>query len=162
MDQPPVHAHRTGSTQGFSLAAGLEAGLLAGAVFLLLEYVSAAVLDAASPMGPAYVTLHSILNLAPGSTTDPYLITVLFVHFGLSLATTLVLAYLVRHVVRYWAVTLGTVYGLLLYGINFFVFAMWLPDLTAANDLFMLVDYMIYGGLAAWAYQWRANTRSTR
>ena len=159
MDQQPVHTHRTTSQPGFSLIAGIEAGLLAGAAFLLLEYVSATVLGAASPMGPAYVTLHSILNLGPGSETEPYWFTVLFVHFGLSVATTLVLGYLIRHMVRYWAITMGTVYGIVLYGINFFVFAMWLPDITAANDLFMLADYMIYGGLAAWSYQWRASAR---
>lgn len=140
----------------FSLRAGVEASMLAGALFLLLEYLSAVLLGADSPLGPARVTLRSMLNLGPDSATEPYLITVLFVHFGLSILTTCVLGYFIHRVVRYWAVTFGVVYGLLLYTINFFVFAFWLPDISAANDLFMFTNYMIYGGVAAWLYKWRA------
>jgi len=134
--------------------------VLAGLLFLLLEYLSTALLGAGSPMGPAQLTLHSILNLGSSTPTEPYWLTVLVVHFGLSLLTTFALGYLVHRVVRYWAVTLGVVYGLLLYAINFFVFAFWLPDITAATDLFMVVNYMIYGGTAAWLYQWRARGAS--
>jgi len=139
----------------FSLRAGAEAGLLGGALFLLLEYFSSALLGAGSPMGPAQITLHSILNLQPGTDTAPHTLTVLIVHFGLSLGTTFVLGYFIHHVVRYWAVTLGAVYGLFLYAINFFVFAFWLPDITAATDAFMVANYMIYGGTIAGLYHWR-------
>jgi hypothetical protein len=141
--------------------AGLEAGVLAGVLFLLLEYLSTVLLGAGSPLGPASLTLRSILNLGSSAPTEPYVITVLFIHFGLSLLTTFALGYLIHRVVRYWAVTLGVVYGLLLYAINFFVFAFWLPDITAVTDLFMVVNYMIYGGTAAGLYQWRAMRAST-
>lgn len=146
----------------FSVVAGLEAGVLAGVLFLLLEYLSTILLGAGSPMGPAQLTLRSILNLGSSTPTEPYFITVLVVHFGLSLLTTFALGYLIHRVVRYWAVTLGVVYGLLLYAINFFLFAFWLPDISAATDLFMVVNYMIYGGMAAWLYQWRAANASAR
>lgn len=160
MATEPVRSPNTSaSTLPFSLSAALEAGLMAGLAFLLLEYLSALLLGAPSAMGPAYVTLHSYINLDPSGRTEPYTLTVLFVHFALSLGTTLLLAYVIRHVVRMWAVTLGVVYGLILYGINFFLFAMWLPDITAASDLFMVGNYMIYGGVAAWAYTWRRADR---
>ena len=151
------HRSPSATKPHFALKASLEAGILAGALFLLLESLSTVLLGAGSPMGPAKLTLRSILNLGPGTSTEPYVPTVLVVHFGLSLLTTAALGYLIHRVVRYWAVTLGVVYGLLLYAINFFVFAFWLPDITAATDLFMFINYMIYGGAAAWIYQWRAS-----
>jgi len=156
MPTPSSPRNPTVKRPHFSLWASLEAGLLAGALFLLLESLSSWLVGAGSPMGPAKLTLRSILNLGPGAPTEPYVLTVLVVHFGLSLLTTAALGYLIHRVVRYWAVTLGVVYGLLLYGINFFLFAFWLPDITAATDLFMFTNYMIYGGGAAWIYQWRA------
>lgn len=152
---PPSFDRAAATSDPFSLRAGLEASLLGGALFLLLEYLSSVLLGAGSPMGPAKITLRSILNLQPGAATEPHVLTVLIVHFGLSIGTTFVLGYLIHHVMRHWAVTLGVVYGLLLYAINFFVFAFWLPDITAATDFFMVANYMIYGGSIAWLYQWR-------
>lgn len=157
MSRSTVSSDHTAQDTHFSFWAGLEAGLLGGVLFLLLEYLSSALLEASSPMGPAQITLHSILNLQPGTTTEPHMLTVLVVHFGLSLGTTFVLGYLVHHVVQYCAVTLGVVYGLLLYAINFFAFAFWLPDITAATDAFMVANYAIYGGAIAWLYRWRIS-----
>lgn len=148
------------STSRFSLLAGAEAGMLAGVVFLLLEYLSTVLLGADSPLGPARVTLRSILHLTPGTAAEPYLLAVLVVHFGLSVVTTQVLGGIIYRMVRHWAITFGVLYGLLLYTINFFAFAFWLPGITAASDLFMFINYMIYGGLAAWLYRWRVAARA--
>ena len=135
---------------------GVEAGIAAGALFLLLEYLTT-FLGATSPLGPANITFRQIINLSPTEPAQGYTAVVIVLHFGLALATTLVLATFIRRIRTYWAVTFGIVYGLLLYGINFFVFAIALPAITAASDGFMLANYMIYGGAAAWIYKVREH-----
>ena len=133
---------------------GVEAGLAAGVLFLLLEYLTTFFFSA-SPLGPASITFRQLINLSPTESAQGYTAVIILLHFGLAVATTLVLALLVRRMRVYWSVTFGVVYGLFLYAVNFFVFAIALPDITAASDVFMLANYMIYGGVAAWIYKWR-------
>lgn len=137
-----------------SIRAAVEAGFIAGLVFLFLEYFTA-YLGAASPLGPASITLREALNLQAPQTVGGFVVAVLIMHFALSLVTTLVLGYFIHRWVLYWAITLGVVYGAFLYTINFMLFALVLPGITPASDIFMVVDYMIYGGIAAWGYKWR-------
>lgn len=162
LDTPSDRPGKGSPPSRVSLIAGVEAGLLAGATFLLLEYLSSVLFGAASPLGPASITLRRIFVLDASAMVQEYWPAVLFVHFTLSIVTTLVLGYIIRRVVLYWAVTFGMLYGLLLFVINFFGFAVVLPAITAAGDVFMAANYAIYGGIAAWAYKWRSRRRSRR
>ena len=77
-----------------SWKAVFRAGMAAGAIFLLLELITAFIFGSATPFGPAYVTLRGLAGAeeVPGHY-NPGLVTAgLFVHFLLSILVTFPLA----------------------------------------------------------------------
>ena len=69
---------------GYNVRAALEAGVVAGVVFLALE-VLASQFGAATPMGPARATIKGLFGLEAGQMTSGGLFGTLVVHFGLAL-----------------------------------------------------------------------------
>jgi len=134
-----------------NLRAAVEAGLGAGIIFLLLELLTAA-LGAGTPLGPASLTLREVLRVEAGPMTSGLALAVVFVHFALALITTFALAFFIHRWILRLSIVAGIVYGLLLYALNFILFALVLPGLAAEGDVFMMIGYALYGGAAAWLY----------
>ena len=138
----------------FGMRAMVEAGLAAGVVFLLLEVV-ASQFGAATPVGPARATIKSLLDVPTGQATSAGLAGTLTVHFGLALSTTFVLGVLVRRWKTYVATVFGLAYGGVLYTANVVLFAFTAPGPTIGSGLAIIVNYMLFGMVAAWVYKQR-------
>lgn len=135
--------------------AAVRAGLGAGTVFLVLELFTGFVFGTGTPFGPAYVTLHGLAGAEnlPHQYDPGLVLAALFVHFLLSVLVTLPLAVFLHPWKKpYLVAAVGFVYGVALYFLNFVVFALALPLLAGARDVFMLADYAVFGVLAAWRY----------
>lgn len=128
------------------------AGLGAGIFFLLLEFVTG-LLGAGTLLGPAHLTLREFLGVPAGPFSVDMVMLAVLLHFVLSLLTTAVLGLVIHRWRTDLAVPLGLVYGVLLYTMNFVVFAGWLPGLEAGRGIIMTVDYALYGAAAAWLYK---------
>ncbi len=139
---------------GYNVRAALEAGLVAGVVFLGLE-VLASQFGAATPMGPARATIKGLFGLEAGQMTSGGLLGSLAVHFGLALTTTLVLAYIVHSWKPYVAAILGLAYGGLLYTANTVLFTFSAPGPTIGSGLPIITNYILFGIVAAWLYKLR-------
>ena len=79
----------------------------------------------------------------------------MFVHFSLSLLTTFVLGLIIHRWARHYAVGIGLVFGACLYMANVVLFIVIRPELEILSDMLMLVDYVLYGAVAAWFYKRR-------
>lgn len=144
-----------------SMRAVVEAGIGAGVIFLLFELLTAA-FGAGTPLGPASLTLREVLRVEAGPMTSGLAIAVLLVHFALSFLTTFALALFIHRWVVHLSLIAGIVYGLLLYAINFILFALVLPGLAAGGDVVMMIGYVLYGGAAAWLYTIRQPEEADR
>lgn len=128
------------------------AGLGAGAFFFLLEIVTG-LLGAGTLLGPAHLTLRAFLGAPAGPPSADMVALTVLLHAVLSLLTTAVLGLAIHRWRTELAVPLGLVYGVLLYTINFVVFAAWLPGLEGGRGIIMSLDYALYGMAAAWLYK---------
>jgi uncharacterized membrane protein YagU involved in acid resistance len=156
-----ARVHQTGGEQGawlglhVKVGRAVQAGLLAGSVFLALELLATAFLGERSPFGPAYATLHGLAGAEylPGSI-DPILVAAtLVLHFTLSV----VLAFPLGTLINSWrdrmtATAVGAVFGITLYFINMHLFGVLMPVLESVRDPLMLINYGIFGALVAWFY----------
>lgn len=137
-----------------NVRAVLEASVVAGVVFLALEIV-ASLFGAASPMGPARASLKGLAGFETGPSSVAGMTGTLLVHFGLSFATTLVLALLVRRWKTYVACTLGLAFGGFLYTANVILLSAVSPGASLGTGLGLIVNYALYGAVAAWLYKVR-------
>lgn len=136
----------------------LEAGLAAGVLFLLLEFITGA-FGAATALGPATFTLQTALNVGDVPPSATLVSAAMLLHFLLSLATTFVLGIIVHRMARQYAVVAGVLYGAFLYAGNVVLFVVIQPELGLVNDTLMLVNYALYGAFAAWLYKQRQPAR---
>jgi membrane-bound ClpP family serine protease len=132
----------------------LEAGLIAGVVFLMLEFITG-IVGAATSLGPATFTLQTALNVGAEPPSAGLVTAAMFLHFTLSLLTTLVLGFIIHRWARHYAIVAGLLYGAFLYSGNVVLFIVIEPELGLVNDTLMLVNYAIYGTAAAWLYKRR-------
>jgi hypothetical protein len=142
------------SASRIDLRAVIEAGLGAGVLFLLLEFITGT-LGAATSLGPATFTLQTALNVGSEPPSAGLISAAMLLHFMLSLLTTLVLGIIIHRMVRPYALVAGLLYGAFLYSGNVVLFIVIQPELGLVNDTLMLVNYALYGAFAAWLYKWR-------
>lgn len=131
-----------------------RAGLGAGVVFLILELLTAFVFDVGTPLGPAYVTLQGLVGAEGGGLYNPGLVLAgLFVHFSLSVFVLVPLAVFIHPwKQQYLVAAAGIVYGGALYAINFLLFSLLVPFLATQGGVVMLINYALFGMVAAWRY----------
>lgn len=137
-----------------SFRAVIEAGLAAGVLFLILEFITGA-LGAATSLGPATFTLQTALNAGGVPPSSGLIAVAMLLHFLLSLATTLVLGFIIHRMASHYALVAGLLYGAFLYSGNVVLFVVIQPELGIVNDTLMLVNYALYGSFAAWLYKQR-------
>lgn len=146
----------TGVDGNLNVRAVIEAGLVAGVVFLGLELFTSW-LGASSPMGPARATLKGLFDVTAGQMSTSGLVGTLGIHFGLALATTLVLGRLIHHWRTYVALIFGAAFGGFLYTAN--VVLLWnaAPSVSLGGGLAIIANYAIFGGVAAAIYKARQH-----
>lgn len=148
----PKTARASSPDSTFSLSSALVAGLAAGVLFLLME-VAASTMGAGTPMGPARATIKDLFGAAPGQFTTTGLLGTLGVHFGLSLLTAGFIGRLVHRFRTYIAVILGGAVGGFLYTANVVLVWAGAPNVTIGGELAMIVNYVVFGAVAAGAYK---------
>ena len=137
--------------------AAVIAGLIAGAIFLLVLLVAYPLVTGGTPwtvfrfMG-AIILGESVLP--PPSTFDAgVVVTAVLLHFILSVIYTLVLAFIVHR----WGILItvigGALFGLALYLINFFTFTMFFPWFYPARAWPFSVVHILFGAIAGGVYE---------
>jgi hypothetical protein len=137
--------------------AAVIAGLIAGAIFLLVLLVAYPLVTGGTPwtvfrfMG-AIILGESVLP--PPTTYDAgVVVTAVLLHFILSVIYTLVLAFIVHRWGILVSVIGGVLFGLALYLINFFTFTMFFPWFYPARAWPFSVVHILFGAIAGGVYE---------
>lgn len=136
--------------------AAVAAGFVAGIVFLALEVVTAYLFGTGTPFGPAHVTLHGLIGAEelPQQLNPGLVLAGLFLHVLLSVLLAFPLALLIHPWRRSALVpVLGLLMGVVLYFINFNLFAFAMPLMATVRDVSMVVHYALFGLVTAWTYK---------
>jgi hypothetical protein len=156
----------TTSSERVAWKAAVGAGLIAGAVFLMMEMILLAVVGE-SPWGPPRMMAAIVMGeavLPPPATFDLTVVMVaMIVHFMLSIALAVAFAW----GLSLWylsfgaALALGGAFGLLVYLVNFYpVPAILFPWFAMARNWITISSHVVFGAVLAWAYL--ALTRGAR
>lgn len=138
--------------------AALWSGLIAGAVFMMMEMVLVANIGAGSPWGPPRMIAALLLGngvLPPPATFDlGILIVAMMIHFPLSVVFATLLGWVVSH----WKLGLlgsiagGAIYGVIIYLVNFYGFTAIFPWFAGARTPITLLSHLTFGLIMGWAY----------
>ncbi|MEX0732241.1 MAG: hypothetical protein WED00_06535 [Aquisalimonadaceae bacterium] len=132
------------------------AALIAAVVFLVLQMLTAAVIQGLSPMLP--VQMIAALALGPETMAGTgFTIVVPFValliHLWLSIMTAWILAPIVGDMPIAKAVGVGAVAGLVIYLVNFHVLTMAFTWFVGIRGFATLINHLIFGAVLVWVYQ---------
>ena len=137
--------------------AAVIAGLMAGAIFLLVLLVAYPLATGGTPWTVFRFIGAIILGetvLPPPTTFDAgVVVTAVLLHFILSVIYTLVLALIVHR----WGILIsvigGVLFGLALYLINFFTFTMFFPWFYPARAWPFSIGHILFGAIAGGVYE---------
>ncbi len=138
-------------------SAAIQAGVIAGVVFMVLEMILVPLVAGGSPWGPPRMIAAILLGkgvLPPPATfaVGPFM-AAMIVHFALSILFGIILALFIRGLGTGRAVLVGLGFGLVLYLVNFYAFTAVFPWFAAARTPVTIFTHLVFGGVAAWAYK---------
>lgn len=147
-------------------SAAIWAGIVSGAIFMMLEMIMVPVFLGGSPWGPPRMIAAMVMGegvLPPPATFDlTILMVAMVVHFVLSIAFALVLALLIARLGFGPALAVGAGYGLALYLINFYGMTAIFPWFAMARNWVSIFAHVVFGLVAAWWYKARAHPAGER
>lgn len=159
-----IHPHKPVDVAHYiHWGAAISAGIVGGLVFAVLEMVMVPLLLGLSPWTP----LHMIgaIALGPGAMVSPdtfdlrIVSVAVAVHMALAILYAIVLAFIVARLDIGAATIAGAVFGLVLYGINFYGFTQWFPWFADHRDWIAIFTHVVQGALWGWLYKaWSART----
>ena len=137
--------------------AAIWAGLIAGAIFLVLQ---TAILVSVVGVSP-WVTLRMIAAMVMGqgilsapSTFDPLIIAVgLLVHFALSVLFALLIAFVLHRWGMLIGILGGALFGLALYAINYYTFTLFFPWFFPMRSWIVVLANVVFGAVAGGVYE---------
>lgn len=142
-------------------SAAVWAGVVSGAVFMMLEMAMVPMFMGGSPWGPPRMIAAMVMGdgvLPPPATFDlTILMVAMVVHFVLSVAFALVLALLVARLIAGPALAVGAAFGLALYLVNFYGMTAIFPWFAMARNWVSIFAHVVFGLIAAWWYRARAH-----
>jgi hypothetical protein len=151
---------------GLDWQAALWAGLIAGAIFMMMEMVLVATVGGGSAWGPPRMIAAILMGqevLPPPATFDLGIFaTAMAIHFALSVIYALVLAWIVSrwHLSTGLALAAGAVFGVVIYLVNFYPVASALfPWFAMARNWITILSHVVFGISAAWVYVEMAGRR---
>lgn len=126
------------------------AGLIAGAIFMMVEMLMVMVFLGQSPWGPPRMIAAMILGEGvlppPGSFDMGIVMTAMMIHFALSIVLGLAFGWIVHRLSGVSATLIGAVFGLTIYFLNFYLVApAMFPWFTMAQNWVSLVAHLIFG-----------------
>lgn len=137
--------------------AGVWAGVIAGAVFLLLELIMVPLFMGGSPWGPPRMIAAIVMGegvLPPPATFSLGVVLVaVLVHFPLSIGYALIGGLAAHRLSTTSAIVVGCVAGLVLYWINFYGFTALFPWFEMARSWVSVFAHIVFGGVVAGVYK---------
>jgi len=135
-------------------------GLIAGAAFLVLEMALVAMMGQSASGAPRMMGAILLGRdvLPPPATFDlGVLAAASAVHFPLSILYAVIFGLAAERLSLWPALTVGAVFGLVLYAINFYGFTALFPWFEMARGAASIVGHIFYGVVLAVAYKWLAR-----
>lgn len=140
------------------IKAAVWAGLIAGAVFMMLEMVLVGTVGGGSPWGPPRMIAAMVMGqdvLPPPATFDwGIMIVAMMIHLLLSVILGFVLGWVISrwHLGLGAAIGLGLAFGLLIYVINFYGMTVVFPWFATARNAISIFAHAMFGLVLGWAY----------
>ena len=148
LEKPRLHA-----------GAAVFAGLIAGAVFMVLEMILVPMLMGGTPWGPPRMIAAIAMGpdvLPPPATFDlGIMLVAMMVHFALSIVLALVFALIAKGRPMGTAIMIGAVFGLVVYLVAFYVMTAFFPWFAEARNWLSLLLHVIFGAVLGWVYAMR-------
>ncbi len=150
--------------QGINWNAAIKAGLIAGAIFMILEMLLVATVGGMSPWGPPRMIAAIVLGegvLPPPATFEPLsFVVAMLVHFVLAILLAIVFALIAgRAASSATAATLaGLVFGLIVYAINFYGMTALFPWFAMARNGISIFAHAMFGLVLGYTY-WKLARR---
>lgn len=138
--------------------AGVEAGLIAGVVFLVAEMLMVWLIQGESPWGPPRMIAAMVMGrdvLPPPATFDIGIVmAAMAVHFILAIVYGLIAGWLLHWSHPFGtALLFGAIFGVAIYLVNFYLIApAAFPWFTMARNWISVVAHALFGIVAAGAY----------
>ncbi len=154
-----AHYHPTPQVQRYTpdWPAAVYSGLIAGAVFMILEMVMVPLFLGQSAWGPPRMIAAIVMGkgvLPPPATFHLGILTVaMLVHFSLSIIYAVVFDWVTERLGLTATILLGAVFGLLLYLINFYGFTAIFPWFAMARNWVSIFAHIVFGVNVAVAYK---------
>ncbi len=146
-------------TERMDWKAVIWAAIIAGIVFMMLEMALVATVGGGSPWGPPRMIAAMAMGegvLPPPATfeTVPMLVAML-VHFTTSVVYAAILGWIIsrRGLGLGMSLLVGTLFGLVLYLANFYVFTAVWPWFAMARGMISIFAHAVYGLTLGWAYR---------
>lgn len=141
---------------GADLKAGALAGLIAGAVFMMME-MGLVALSGGSPWGPPRMIAAIVMGegvLPPPASFDLMIVMVaMVVHFMLSIIIGLAFAFLAGRFSLLMAVAVGAGIGLALYLVNFYGMTAFFPWFAMARNMISVISHIAFGMVLGLSYR---------
>lgn len=138
-------------------SAAVWAGILAGAVFLIVQLVLFPFVTGGSPWVVTRLIAAIVLGqgvLPPPAAFDGLVIVVgLVVHFVLSITFALLLAFIVHRWGLWVGIIGGALFGLALYVINYYTFSLFFPWFFPMRSWIDVVSHVLFGAVAGGVYE---------
>lgn len=144
--------------QKLSWKAAIIAGLVAGAIFMMLEMALMGTVGGQSPWGPPRMMAAMVMGkgvLPPPATFDMGIMMVaMLIHFPLSIVFGIILGWAISH----WrmglmaAIAAGTIFGLIIYFVDFYIFTAIFPWFAMARNMITIVSHAVFGLVLGWVY----------
>lgn len=136
--------------------AAVWAGVIAGAVFMMLEMILVPLFLGGSPWGPPRMIAAIVMGKGvlppPATFAGGVFVAALVVHFVLSIAFALMLAAVIAGRTLGVALLAGAVFGLILYWVNFYLFTGIFPWFAMGRTWVSIFSHLVFGLVAAWTY----------
>ena len=154
-------------TEKLDWRAAVWAGLIAGAVFMMVEMALVGTVGGASPWGPPRMIGARVMGqsvLPPPATFDAVIMMVaMVIHFLLSVLFGVVLGWAISR----WrigmaaALVAGLIFGLVVYFVDFYIMAAIFPWFAMARGAISISAHAIFGSVLGAAYRALAARRET-
>lgn len=154
-----LHTHEYRETRSWmpDWPAAIYSGLIAGAVFMMLEMAMVPLFLGGSAWGPPRMIAAIVLGrdvLPPPATFNlGVLMAAMIVHFGLSIIYAVLFDWVTERLGLAVTVLLGAVFGFLLYLINFYGFTAIFPWFANARNWVSIFAHVVFGVSVAIAYK---------
>jgi len=152
--------------QSLNWKAAIVAGLIAGLVFMMLEMVLVGTIGGQSPWGPprmiAAIAMGKDVLPPPATFNMGIMMIAMMIHFPLSIIMAAVLGWAISH----WrmnlmtALIVGTVFGLVVYFVDFYPMTAIFPWFAMARNGITIFAHAMFGLVLGWTYHAIAKPRS--